>query len=301
MSFRRRTVLLASAAVALAIVLASVVVYIVTAGELRGQVDSTLRQRLAPGTAQSVQIRQVNLSAKDRKSLEQSVQVIARAPKQTVFAGGRGGSTAHAAGSGEGNQIVERGSFAEGGVAVPAEGAAVGARRSAPPARNMFIGPRRLDSRAIHAPKIDGAFGLSGIIRRGPHGSVTALSILLPSAGFAGTSGYAQMLLPDGEIVTSGGARAKLPITSRTKAVASGRQHAYFSDATVSGTPLRVLTEKAPGGGVWQVALPLADVNASLDHLLLVLGAIDKLGAQNRLPPRSGCWSPVPRLRPCDG
>jgi two-component system, OmpR family, sensor histidine kinase MprB len=280
MSFRRRTVLLASAAVALAIVLASVVVYFVTAGELRAQVDTTLRQRLAPGTAQSVQVRQVKLSAKDRRSLEQSFQVIARAPKQTVFAGARHGFSERR-GSNGGGPILEGGSSAAAGAAGYIGRAGVGGDASAPPAPNMLlspkalIGPRRfLHAKAIPGVKFDGAFGLNGIIHRGRNGSVTALSISLPSGGFAGTSGYAQILLPDGEVITSGGSGAKLPITARTRAVAGGRLHAYFSDATVSGTRLRVLTEKAPAGGVWQVALPLTDVNNTLDRLLLVLGAV---------------------------
>jgi two-component system sensor histidine kinase MprB len=280
MSFRRRTVLLASAAVALAIVLASVVVYFVTAGELRGQVDATLRQRLAPGTAQSVQIRQVELTAKDRKSLEQSFQVISQAPKQTIFAGGPHGSSEQSGGGESGPVIKQR--LVEGGGAGFAGGAALRAQASALPGPGGLVGPGTLlggrtllhPQKTPAGPSTNGAFGLNGIIRHGPHGSVTALSISLPSAGFAGTSGYAQMLLPGGEIVTSGGSRAKLPITARTKAVASGRQRAYFSDATVSGTRLRVLTEKAPAGGVWQVALPLSDVDNTLDQLLLVLGAV---------------------------
>jgi two-component system sensor histidine kinase MprB len=49
MTFRRRMVLLAAVAVAAAIALASVVVYLVTRDELRGQVDSALKE-LVPGT-----------------------------------------------------------------------------------------------------------------------------------------------------------------------------------------------------------------------------------------------------------
>ena len=48
-SFRRRMVLLAAGAVAAAIVIASVVVYVVTGNELRGQIDTSLREKLTPG------------------------------------------------------------------------------------------------------------------------------------------------------------------------------------------------------------------------------------------------------------
>ena len=65
-----------------------------------------------------------------------------------------------------------------------------------------------------------------------------------------------------------------LPVTAAARAVASGKRDAFFSDATVAGTPARVLTERAPEGGVWQVALPLSDVNSTLTHLKLVLAIV---------------------------
>ena len=63
MSFRRRMVLLAAGAVAAAIMIASVVVYVVTGNELRGQIDASLRQKLTPGLPQAVQITTVNVGA----------------------------------------------------------------------------------------------------------------------------------------------------------------------------------------------------------------------------------------------
>ena len=63
MSFRCRMVLLAAGAVAAAVVLASVVVYVATRNELIGQIDASLRQKLIPGQPQSVRIKSVALSA----------------------------------------------------------------------------------------------------------------------------------------------------------------------------------------------------------------------------------------------
>ena len=65
-----------------------------------------------------------------------------------------------------------------------------------------------------------------------------------------------------------------MPVTAATRAVAAGRRDAFFSDATVAGTPVRVLTERAGEGGVWQVALPLSDVDSTLTHLKLVLALV---------------------------
>ncbi len=69
MSFRRRMVLLAAGAVAAAIVIASVVVYVVTGNELRGQIDTSLRQKLTPGP-QAVQIQTMTLSSAAAREAE---------------------------------------------------------------------------------------------------------------------------------------------------------------------------------------------------------------------------------------
>src|SRR5436309_3334976 len=69
MSFRRRTVLLSAGAVAAAVVLASVVVYVVTRNELRGQVDASLRQKLTPGEPQAVQVETTYISKGERARL----------------------------------------------------------------------------------------------------------------------------------------------------------------------------------------------------------------------------------------
>src|ERR1700693_5761199 len=70
MSFRRRMVLLAAGAVAAAVVIASVVVYVVTRNELRGQIDSSLRQKLTPGQPQAVQVKTETLTRGQMAKLE---------------------------------------------------------------------------------------------------------------------------------------------------------------------------------------------------------------------------------------
>jgi two-component system sensor histidine kinase MprB len=63
-------------------------------------------------------------------------------------------------------------------------------------------------------------------------------------------------------------------VTAATRAVAEGKQNAFFSDQTIAGTPVRVLAVPAAGGGVLQVALPLTDVDSTLTHLKLVLALV---------------------------
>jgi two-component system sensor histidine kinase MprB len=180
MSFRRRMVLLAAGAVAAAIVLASVVVYVVTGEELRGQIDTSLRQKLTPGP-QAVQIRSTTISP-------------------AAVAG------------------------------LPPLGAAVGT---------------------------------------GPFNK-----LVLPAPRLGGATGYVQLFQSNGQVLRSEGEGSLLPITAAARAVAAGRRKAFFADATVGGTRVRILTERAPEGGVWQAALPLTEVDSTLMHLRLVLALV---------------------------
>ena len=101
---------------------------------------------------------------------------------------------------------------------------------------------------------------------------------MLPRPTLGGATGYVQLLQADGKILGPEDGRSLLPVTAATRAVAAGHRGAFFSDATVAGTPVRILTKHAPvANGVWQVALPLTDVDSTLAHLKLVL-AIVSLG-----------------------
>jgi two-component system sensor histidine kinase MprB len=98
--------------------------------------------------------------------------------------------------------------------------------------------------------------------------------LVLPAPRLGGATGVVQLFQSNGQVVRSEGKGSLLPVTAATRAVAAGRRKAFFSDATVGGTHVRVLTERAPEGGVWQVALPLTDVDSTLTHLKLVLALV---------------------------
>ena len=94
---------------------------------------------------------------------------------------------------------------------------------------------------------------------------------MLPPSELGGATGYVQLFLSGGEILHTGGKGSLLPVTDATRAVAAGHKRGFFSDAEIKGTPERVLTERRSQGGVWQVALPLSDLDSTLMHLRLVL------------------------------
>jgi two-component system, OmpR family, sensor histidine kinase MprB len=255
MSFRRRMILLAAGAVATAIVLASAVVYVVTRDELIGQIDSSLRQKLIPGQAQSVQIRATNMSPARMEKLEREGKW-----PPTVFQRVGFGGPANAAGAAAD--------------AVPVVKRAPSTTTSTHSTRNIHTetlsiganGGGQSGSQASgssHASSGSTTSALSGLAK-----------LVLPPQKLGGATGYVQLIQSNGHIIRSEEISTRLPVTAAARAVADGKRPAFFSDATVAGTHVRVLTERAPEGGVWQVALPLGDVDSTLTHLQLVLALV---------------------------
>jgi two-component system, OmpR family, sensor histidine kinase MprB len=273
MSFRRRMVLLAAAAVAAAVVLASVVVYVVTGDELRGQIDASLRQKLTPGQPQAVRVKTTKLSAVERARLERATAELARASKKLgpdaqIGVGAAVGAEAKPS-PGAANAHFQ-------GRVVPRSGAmrATGGSTSAHGSSTAPVPPAGLALLGGGPNRLGAGLGLFSSVRRSRDGTVTAVSVVLPPQAFGGASGYAQLVQAGGQVLRSGGPGRALPVTQAVRAVAAGRRAAFFSDATIGGTRVRVLTSPAPGGAVWQVALPLSDVNSTLRHLLWVLAAV---------------------------
>ncbi len=276
MSFRRRVVMLAAGAVAAAVVIASVVVYVVTRNELRGQIDASLRQKLTPGLPQAVKIQATNVSPAELAKLQREgklpslpathVELGAPAPGGSSSASGSASSNhANGAGATSGTSVGPSGIVA----AVP-EGysggreSSAGAGKSPAPAEAVSI-----ERKIIVAP------GNAAAKSAPPGGQSTGFArLVLPTPQLGGATGYVQFIQSNGQVLRSEGRGSLLPITAATRAVAAGRRDAFFSDATVAGTHVRVLTERAGEGGVWQVALPLSDIDSTLTHLELVLALV---------------------------
>jgi two-component system, OmpR family, sensor histidine kinase MprB len=244
MSFRRRVVLLAAGAVAAAIVIASVVVYVVTGNELRGRIDASLRQKLTPGRSQAVQIRTVNVGAVELAKLLRE----GRLPPGALSPVGFGGSVARLGFTARGGTVATEPPCAK-AVLHSIEAASSG--RSSP-----VLSPRGAAlPRTAHPPDC-----VAPVNR-----------LVLPPTTPGSATGYVQLFQSNGQVLRSETEGLRLPVTAATRAVAAGRRGAFFSEATVAGTPMRILTSRAPEGGVWQVALPLTDVDSTLTHLKLVL------------------------------
>jgi two-component system sensor histidine kinase MprB len=255
MSFRRRMVLLAAGAVAAAIVIASVVVYVLTGNELRDQIDQSLRQKLTPGLPQAVQIQSATVPAHTVARLQREGKL----PPSGLTQIGFGAPPAAYANGHASTNSVESLLRAGGGKSfhVAAHG------------KNFHVQALSIEGNSAFAPS--GAVASRPLLRPGLS-RLTAL--VLPTPRLGGAPGYVQLFQSNGQVLYSQGKRSLLPVTAATRAVAAGRRKSFFSDATVAGTRVRILTARAPEGGVWQVALPLSDVNSTLTHLKLVLALV---------------------------
>jgi two-component system sensor histidine kinase MprB len=265
MSFRRRMVLLAAGAVAAAVVIASAVVYVVTRDELRGQVDSSLRQKLTPGQPQAVQVKTETLTRAQLAKLEREGKLPPGAVSHLGREVGSRSVTTRAPNPGRastgGSVLTGRITSVEGKNVVVWTQSTTGVPPPGTPLQTPSPGFGFSAGRLSPAPTSE----------RGRH---AAVKVVLPPQKLGGATGYAQLVEPGGQVLRSDGGGAGLPVSAAARAVAAGRRPAFFSDATVAGTHVRVLTERAPPNGVWQVALPLSEVDNTLSHLELVLAAV---------------------------
>jgi two-component system sensor histidine kinase MprB len=275
MSFRSRMVLLAASAVAAAVVFASVVVYVVTGDELRGQIDSSLHNELVPGP-HAVQVKTEKLSPSQLAKLEREAPLARRtgihAKESKQLGGGFSTDSVEAAGPAPGTVLLR------GSEAVRISGTDAGSSASSGSASSSSSSSSASGVVGA-APAPDGNLKFLGVVRQFHDGNAAAVRIVLPSLGFGGATGYAQLVQAGERVLGSGGSGEGLPVTAATRAVAAGRRPAFYSDATLNGTKMRVLTAPAAKDTVWQIALPLTDVNSTLDHLRLVLAAVILGGA----------------------
>ena len=99
-----------------------------------------------------------------------------------------------------------------------------------------------------------------------------------PPGAFGGASGYVQLIQPDGRVLRPAGETGALPVDQRTRTVARTGKGRYFSEASVGGVHLRLLTTTDADGGAVQVARPLTEVDHALSRLRFVLIVVGLAG-----------------------
>jgi two-component system sensor histidine kinase MprB len=256
MTFRRRTILIAASAVASAIVAASIVVYVVTSHELHGQIDASLREKLTPGQPLAVQLlTRVKSHAGKTVQGETSVGVVPGDTPRGQAAGSVSGGVSPAQAT---RQQRQAGTLAASGtVKTGPHEVVTWERRTLPPGAGAGAAIEGLSTAAGKAGPIKG-----GAIDR----------LVLPAPRIGGPTGFVQLTTPNGKVLRSGA--TSLPVSEAAKQVASGKRDAFFSNVTIDGARARMLTEPGPAGGVWQVALPLAETERTLHRLGMLLAII---------------------------
>jgi two-component system, OmpR family, sensor histidine kinase MprB len=100
-----------------------------------------------------------------------------------------------------------------------------------------------------------------------------------PPPSLGGPGGYAQLVRPNGNAIQLGPAGGpELPVTRETMATANGDSEGGFTDRTIDGLHLRVLTASIGPFGAVQVARSLSDADHVLDRLRRVLIVLVTLG-----------------------
>ena len=156
---------------------------------------------------------------------------------------------------------------------------------------------------------------LRGDVDAGLRGRVERLALVspdlpatpnLPAAELAGRrprldppEAYLQLVNADGT-VSRPLEEPDLPVSERARAVAAGTEDTYFSDATVRGTHVRVITAPLRPGVAAQAARPVEDIDRALESLGVVLalvaaGGVALAGAMGWLVARTAL-RPVSRL-----
>jgi two-component system, OmpR family, sensor histidine kinase MprB len=89
--------------------------------------------------------------------------------------------------------------------------------------------------------------------------------------GLGEAPGYVQVVTSDGTTIRAADARTELPVSERVLSVANGDSGSFFTDASVAGVHVRVLTIPGSSGFAVQIARPLDEVDRSLDRIRLFL------------------------------
>ena len=100
-------------------------------------------------------------------------------------------------------------------------------------------------------------------------------------APFGAASGYVEFISPAGTVFVPGGQGAsshKIPATAGDRAIASTGRGSEYTERSVGGTELRVLTVGTGEDGAVLIAQPLTEVHHELSRLLLILALIGGAG-----------------------
>jgi two-component system sensor histidine kinase MprB len=105
-----------------------------------------------------------------------------------------------------------------------------------------------------------------------------ALEHAVPAPGPGAPPALAQLIAPDGNVVTEPDTRFTIPVSSADRQLAATGGEPSLQDVKESGSDLRVLTQPLPMGGAIQLAQSLEDTQPTLDTLVIILALVSAGG-----------------------
>jgi two-component system sensor histidine kinase MprB len=111
-----------------------------------------------------------------------------------------------------------------------------------------------------------------------PEAGLSPIDDPLGDQPFGGTEVFAQVISASLPSALRRSGEVTLPVGERERAVAAGREPAFFVDAEVDGQHLRVLTGPTRPGLAVQLARPLDELDATLGRLTLILAGFTVAG-----------------------
>jgi two-component system, OmpR family, sensor histidine kinase MprB len=122
----------------------------------------------------------------------------------------------------------------------------------------------------------------------------------IPSPELGGAGGYMQFVTSDGRTFRPRGAAIPIPVTARVRDVAAGEADPFFTDETIEGAHVRVLSFPIGPGAALQILRPLNEVDSTLDRLrtfliLITLAGVGLAAGLGLLVSRAAI-APVARL-----
>jgi two-component system sensor histidine kinase MprB len=103
-------------------------------------------------------------------------------------------------------------------------------------------------------------------------------AFFFPQPELGGAGGYPQIVQANGNVFLQQGASVALPKDALVTDVAAGNHGAYFRDAHVAGTHVRILTFQYFPGAAVMIARPLSEVDSALGRIRWLLFAIAATG-----------------------
>jgi two-component system sensor histidine kinase MprB len=97
---------------------------------------------------------------------------------------------------------------------------------------------------------------------------------LVAPAPLTGETRYSQLVDAKGEVLPQPGGGTRLPVSEEARRVAARGTGSFFSDQNVDGVHVRVFTRALGDGQALQVARPVDEVDAAVNRLAWILGAV---------------------------